>query len=88
MSREKSIQEAFITKLEKLNLIPFSVICTFADKTGGLLALTFYLNSDLLKFLDVIDYPSLCDKSGYTLFKKNNTIIISGMALINLYVKI
>lgn len=84
--REISIQEEIIRNLEEKELYPFSVICTFAIPPGdGIVAITFYTSQDLNGFLEYIDYQSQCDKSGYIILQENNTIILSGLGLINFY---
>lgn len=88
LPREETVQEAITKKLEKLELLPFSVICTFCGDLGGTVSITFYIEDDLNSFLDFLDYPSRCDKTGYTIYQKYNTVILSGIALIDLYIKV
>lgn len=84
--REIGIQEEIIRNLEKLELFPFSVICSFAIPPGdGIVSITFYTKKDLSDFLKYIDYESQCDKTGYKVLGDNNTIILSGLGLINFY---
>lgn len=84
--REEQVQKIALQKLEEWELYPFSVICTFELGDGsGLLAITFYLESDLDELLDHLDYKSQCDKTGFFIRKSSNTVILTGMALLNLY---
>lgn len=83
--REIDIQNEIEKKLSSYDINPYSTICSFAVDTGGILSITFYLNSDLMEFLDILDYKNQCDKSGYLILNDNNTIILSGLGLINLY---
>lgn len=87
--RELRMEEAVTNVLtEKLNIYPFSVICTFETIHCGLLSITFWLNADLNEFLDYLDYKCQCDKSGYIVLPESNTILLFGMALINLYTRL
>lgn len=88
MRMEEQIQEGIVSKLESWNLSPFSVTCTFrlgGDNGSGLLSITFFIKQDLDELLKRLDYTSQCDKSGYCILDDNNTIILTGMALLNLY---
>lgn len=79
------IQEKIISYLGVLGISPFSVTFTYCFENGGTLALTFWLDSEIREFLDKIEYRSICDKSGYLILESNNTIIIRGYALIDIY---
>lgn len=82
--REVEIQDEIEKRLSSYDINPYSIICSFAFDSG-IVSITFYLNSDLLEFLDILDYKNQCDKSGYLILEDNNTIILSGLGLINLY---
>lgn len=82
--REIRIQEDIVDKLDKCDIHPFSVICSFSIGEG-IISMTFYLRQDLTEFLDLLNYRSQCDKTGYLVLEDNNTVILSGLALINLY---
>lgn len=83
---EVRTQEEAILKLSSYDIYPFSVVFTYAGgKSDGLLSITFFLDSDLDKLLEVLDYQNQCDKSGYFIVKEYNTIVLSGIALINFY---
>lgn len=90
MEREISIQEGVITKLtEELGLYPFNV--TFSESAGnpyGLLGITFFLRTDLDALLEYLGYSWMADRSGILVLSENNTVILSGIALVNLYTKI
>lgn len=84
--REINIQESIIAKLQEYNIFPFSVIFSFmSPDKNGILSITFYLPEDLEKLLDILKYKSQCDKSGWTIIKKTNTILLTGLALLYLY---
>ena len=73
--------------LEDNDIYPFSVTYTYElglDGSGAL-AITLYVKSDYDRLLEILDYKSQCDKSGYLVFPENNTIILQGMALANIY---
>lgn len=90
LNNEIEIQEAVIKKLTEHGISPFSVIFTYESSNveGGLLSITVYLESELDELLDIIEYRSQCDKTGFTLLPETNTLIVTGMALINLYLKL
>lgn len=86
MSRESQIQNSVIEKLKSMNIFPASVIFTYAGGyDDGMLGITLYLEEDLDEFLDLLEYKTQCDKSGYWINKETNTVILTGLALINLY---
>ena len=82
--REIEIQDEIEKRLSNYDINPYSIICSFAIDSG-IVSITFYLSSDLKEFLDILDYKNQCDKSGYLILEDNNTIILSGLGLINLY---
>ena len=85
-SIEEKIQEETIRKLSSHDLYPFSVICTYSGGiSDGLLSITFFSPQDIDRILEILDYQSQCDKSGYFIVNEFNTIILSGLALINFY---
>lgn len=81
-------QEEAIRKLSSYEIYPFSVIFTYSGGLeDGLLSMTFYLPQDIDRLLSILDYNSQCDKSGYYIIREYNTIILSGIALINFYTR-
>lgn len=87
-SLEVKTQEEAICKLSSYEIYPFSVIFTYSGGIpDGLLSITFFLPTDIDKLLDILDYKSQCDKSGYFIIREYNTLILSGIALINFYTK-
>ena len=59
--REIEIQDEIEKRLSSYDINPYSIICSFAFDSG-IVSITFYLNSDLLEFLDILDYKNQCDK--------------------------
>lgn len=88
LKKEVEIQELVIDYLSNLDISPFSVIFTYSLNDGGTLSITFWINSDIDDFLNHIDYKSICDKTGYIILRENNTILITGFALIDFYSKV
>ena len=88
LGKEIGIQEEVISSLSHLDISPFSVIFTYCLNDGGTLAITFWLDTDIDEFLDYVEYKSLCDKTGYLILRDNNTVLISGFALIDYYSKL
>ncbi len=83
---EIKTQEEAISKLSSYEIYPFSVVFTYSGGIpDGLLSITFFLDSDIDRLLDILDYKNQCDKTGYFIVKEYNTIILSGIALINFY---
>lgn len=86
MTQEEKIQEEVIQKLQSYDISPFSVLFSYeAGDSGGMLSITFYLEAELYEILDRLNYKNQCDKSGWIIRKENNTIILSGLALLHLY---
>lgn len=85
--KEIIIQNQILNGLIKLDIYPFSVIFTTIDKEN-LLSITFFLNQELKELLDFLNYKNLCDNSGYLILNENNTIIFTGIALMNLINKL
>ena len=86
-NREERFQEAVIRFLGEHDIYPFSVTYTYevGPDGVGLLSITMYVKADYDNLLDLLDYKSQCDKSGYIVFPDTNTIILQGIALANLY---
>ena len=85
-SIEIKTQEEAIHKLSSYEIYPFSVIFTYSGGiSDGLLSITFFFDSDMDSLLDILDYKNQCDKSGYYIVKEYNTLILSGIALLNFY---
>lgn len=83
MKHEVEVQERVIRWLEEKETYPFNVTYTKALGSGkeGVLSITFFMREDLEEFLDLIDYGTTCDKSGYIILEETNTIILIGLAL-------
>ena len=86
MSQEEELQENIIGKLQSRDLNPFSVIFSYeAGDTGGMLSITFYLRDEMTELLEILKYKNQCDKSGWEIIEKTNTIIFTGIALLHVY---
>ncbi|MBP3732385.1 MAG: hypothetical protein J6I84_03985 [Bacilli bacterium] len=84
--KEIEIQEQIIQKLQKHDISPFSVVFSFeAGDPGGMLSITFYIQAEMNEILGILGYKNQCDKSGWLILEKNNTIIFTGLALLHLY---
>ena len=44
------------------------------------------MKDDLTELMSILGYAVMCDKSGYVLLEENNTVLLMGMALSNLYI--
>lgn len=86
MSQEEELQENIIGKLQSRDLNPFSVIFSYeAGDIGGMLSITFYLRDEMMELLEILKYKNQCDKSGWEIIEKTNTIIFTGLALLHVY---
>lgn len=75
--------------MDRWNLLPYSITYTSAINNTGLLGITFFLDPDFNDFLNIVlEFKAQCDKSGYIVIKENNTIILQGIALNNLFNKL
>lgn len=88
MSREEKIQQSIRDYLDARELYSYQITYTHEFGGGGLLAITFYPGDYLEKFLGFIDYKSKCDKKGYYVLSKTDTVILSGIALNDLLILI
>lgn len=83
--KEYEIQDAIRKALETTyELYPYDII--YIDQQQGslsLLKITVWIKEDLNTIKDIIDFPSLCDKTGFLEFQDTNTVIIRGYALLN-----
>ena len=83
MSREEKIEDQVRKILERREIYPFNITYTF-ELSGGLLSVTVYEEADLEDLLGALSYYSQCDKSGYLVIPETCTVIMTGMALLNL----
>lgn len=86
--REIEFQEWIKQKLYLLELYPFNIFFTFGRRNTSILGITFIAGFDLRELLDIVDYYSLCDKSGFIILYDSNTLICSGNALLLLIDKL
>ncbi len=83
--REIELQESITNFLQEHNISPFSVTLSYIIN-NGILSVSFYFKEDLDEFLDLIDYKVQVDKSGYSIIQETNTILLTGVALVRLFV--
>ena len=69
--------------LRSLGLNPFSALYFRVGDTD-ILKLSFYEFHDLDRLKDILDYKYSSDRSGYTEFEKNNTVLLKGLLLLKL----
>lgn len=82
--KEIEIQERIIEKLQSKDISPFSVIFSYeSGNSDGMLGITFYLREDLLEVLDILNYKNQCDKTGWVINEKENTLIVTDLALLH-----
>lgn len=74
---EKKIETWLISK----NIFPFSVLYS---RDPQFLKISVFLKDDINELLDLTGYSDLCDNSGVLIFHETNTILFSGVSLINL----
>ena len=66
--------------LKSHGLNPFSVLY-FTLNSVKLIKISFYINSDIEKFEELMDYRFSSDKSSLMEFNHDNTILIKGIFL-------
>lgn len=91
--REIEVEKEVEKLLIKRELYPFNVFYTIDQSTKGweegLLAITLHTSLDLQELLEILDYRSCCDKSGYILLPDYNTLLVTkGSHLIDLWSKL
>ena len=69
------------------DIVPFSVYITLSvpEYSQGLCSIGFYRKEDLSNFLNLVEYSVQCSKSDYIIVEESITLLITGLALINLY---
>lgn len=83
--KELNLQDSIINRLMELDLYPYSVIFTSAINNTDILSITFFTKEQLDSFLILLDYDTLCDKSGIIILADSFTVLLSGIALIKFY---
>lgn len=73
---EEMIEKWMISK----NIYPFSVLYS---KDPQFLKISLFLKNDIQELLDLTGYPEVCDNSGVQIFQETNTILYTGVSLIN-----
>lgn len=84
MRSEERIEKTVRELLESWEIYPFSVTATFCFE-DGLVGITMFFEKDVEDFLEKIGYKSMCDKTGCRV--KGNTVLLSGLTLMGLYVR-
>ena len=85
--KEIELQDSITKLLGEHDIFPLSVTVTY--KIGsGLLAVTFFIEQDLEEFLDLLDYRAQCDKSGFSIVRETNTVLLMGLPLVKLYTEL
>lgn len=88
MISNTEFQDAVVDFLGKYDIYPYSVTYTSEysrSNDGCIIGITTFIVEDLDMILDLLDYKSLCDKSGFFVFRDKCTIILQGMPLVHLY---
>lgn len=73
---EEMIEKWMISK----NIYPFSVLYS---KDPQFLKISLFLQDDIKELLDLTGYSEVCDNSGVQVFPQANTILYTGVSLIN-----
>lgn len=83
--KEYNIQDTIRKALEeKADLYPYEIL--YVDQQASslaLLKLSVWIKEDLEEIKKLLNYSSLCDKTGYLEFPETNTVIIRGYALLS-----
>ena len=74
--QEEIIEKWMISK----NIYPFSVLYS---KDPQFLKISLFLKNDIQELLDLTGYFEVCDNSGVQVFQETNTILYTGVSLIN-----
>ena len=83
--KEYNIQDTIRKALEeKADLYPYEILYVDQqDSSLALLKLSVWIKEDLEEIKKLLNYSSLCDKTGYLEFSETNTVIIRGYALLS-----
>ena len=71
---ETSVENWLVSK----GIYPFSVLYV---KNPCFLKLSFFLDTEVTEFLNLIGYSKMCDISGIQIFNKTNTILLKDIGL-------
>jgi hypothetical protein len=74
------LEEIIETWLTTKNIYPFSVLYS---KDPQFLKISLFLKNDVDELLDITGYKTMCDNSGVQIFPETNTILYTGVGLIN-----
>ena len=87
--REIEIQDLVTNKLVEREIFPYSVIFSYlGGESSGILSITTFFPQQIQTILNILDYKYECDKSGYFIFEKTNTLLFSGSAFLKLIEKL
>ena len=73
---EKIVETWMISK----NIFPFSILYS---KDPQFLNISVFLRDDIQELLDLTNYKNMCDNSGGLVFNETNTLLFSGVSLID-----
>ena len=73
---EKIVETWMISK----NIFPFSILYS---KDPHFLKISVFLKNDIQELLDLTNYKNMCDNSGVLVFNETNTLLFSGVSLID-----
>ena len=73
---EKIVETWMISK----NIFPFSILYS---KDPQFLKIAVFLRDDIQELLDLTNYKNMCDNSGVLVFNETNTILFTGVSLID-----
>lgn len=73
---EKIVEIWMISK----NIFPFSILYS---KDPQFLKISVFLRDDIQELLDLTNYKNMCDNSGVLVFNETNTILFTGVSLID-----
>ena len=73
---EKIVETWMISK----NIFPFSILYS---KDPQCLKISVFLRDDIQELLDLTNYKNMCDNSGVLVFNETNTILFTGVSLID-----
>lgn len=82
---ELQIQSAIESKLISLEIFPLNVFYSYtswSDEINGTLGISFSNEFNLEQFLELMEYKSLCDKSGFVVIPESNSVLITNGATI------
>mgnify|MGYP003291738912 CR=1 FL=1 len=85
--KEYEVQDIVRKALEeKAEIYPYEILYIDQQESSlALLKISVWIREDIEELKKLLNYSSLCDKTGYLEFSETNTVILRGYALLSFF---